>query len=92
MHRAESIHFSWQREFYACLIQAAFLFLKSRWKRGRLEVILAVLLAFDKKKDGSAPERLKDLEAKVVFSPFLLMRTEIQEENNMGDIEENLVL
>lgn len=44
------------------------------------------------KKDGSVPKGLKDLEAKVVFSPFLLMRTEIQEENEMGDSEENLFL
>lgn len=48
-------------------------FFKSRCRRKRLEVILAGFWLL--KKDGSVLERVKDLEAKVIISPFLLMRT-----------------
>lgn len=62
-------------------------FLKNRCKRERLKVILPMFWLI--KKYGSVPERLPDLEAKVMFSPFLLMKTETWEENDMGGIEEN---
>ena len=66
-------------------------FLKSRWMRERLEVILAVFCPI--KQDGSISERLKDFEAKVVFSLFLLMRTERgrgAEEDLGGNVFEGL--
>lgn len=53
---------------------AFFFFLRVGVGEKRLEVILAAFWFI--KKDGSVLERVKDLEAKVIFSPFLLMRTE----------------
>lgn len=61
-----------------------YFFLKSKWIRERLEVILVVFCLI--KQDGSIPERLKDSEAKVMFLLFLLMWTEKERgaEENLG--------